>query len=379
MSSQDIEDVWDFTPVIDLNYSLSFQQEVYSTDDLASSASSEEPVTPTFESNSNEFERELGNFDKIWEFLGLPSDALPPVLSPLEVGTLTNVVGAANALDDPLGFSASKNVRWRDELGKAGIADEIDKVSGQSVAQLWKAWKKIPNAKKGNRKKKKKKKTKLNRQDDSRSASPSSSETESGLPSAAATPTRTRSSVIHELLHGATSRGSTPMLKTGLTNKSPLKGSDITILAAPTHRYPLRSRLKAQESSEAQKPSFEDIATSCTLIIDAPQPPKTPVSPPEGIGTKSRSTIKTQEAIKAQTSAEDIATKRARLIVKLTDRFLSERSLLERLDLSTNTENVQVGPEHGLHVFIDASNVRILLYARISGFANTETDYDWTA
>ena len=281
MSFQGTEDVWDFTPVIDLNYSLSFQQQVYSTDDLVSSASSEELLTPTSESNNDDIERELGNFDRIWEFLGVSSDEYPPVLSPLTDGTVTSIVGTANTVDDPLGFSASKNVRWRDELGEAGIADEIDKVSSQSVAQLRKAWKKTPKPKKGN-KKQKKKKTKLSYQDDACLASPSSSETDAGFHTAAATPTRTRSSVIHELIHGVTSRGSAPMLKTGVANKSPLNGSETT-LATPTHRYPLRSRFKAQESSEAQKPSFEDIPTSWKLIIDAPKPPKTPESSPEGI------------------------------------------------------------------------------------------------
>ena len=366
MSFPDTEDVWDFTPVIDLNYSLSSQQEVYSTDDFASSASSEELLTPTSESNSNEIERELGNLDRVWEFLGVSSDALPPVLSPLTDGTVTGIVGAANALDDPLDLFASKNVRWRDELGNAEIADDIDKVSGQSIAQLWKAWKEIPKATKRNKKQKKKKKekTKSKYQDNACPASPSSSEPESGLPTATAIPTRTRSSVIHEILHGVTSRGSTPMLKIGLANKSPLNSSETAVSAAPTHRYPLRSGIKAQEYLEAQKPSFEDTATSWKLIIDAPKPPKTPVSSPERIATKPRSIIKAYEAPKTQlSSAEEIATRRTRLIAKLTDRFSSERSLLERLDLPSMTENVKVGPAHGLHVFIDASNVRIVLHA----------------
>ena len=378
MSFQDTEDVWDFTPVIDLNYSLSFQQGSYSTDDLVSSASSEELLTPTSESNNNDIERELGNFDRIWEFLGVSSDAFPPVLSPLTDGTVTSVVGAANALEDLLGFSASKNVRWRDELGEAGIADEIDKVTGQSIAQLRKAWKKTLKPKKGN-KKQKQKKTKLSYQDDACLASLSSSETDSGFPTAAATPTRTRSSVIHELLHGATSKGSAPMPKIGMPNKSPLNGSE-TISATPTHRYPLRSRFKPQESSEAQKPSFEVTPTSWKLIIDAPKPPETRASSSEGIGSKSISTIKAQEAPKTEVSpAGDIATKRARLIAKLIDRFMNERSLLERLDIPSITENIQVEPEHGLHVFIDASNVRTLLHALISGFANGTTDNDWAA
>ena len=378
MSFQDTESIWDFTPVIDLNYSLSFQQEVCSTDDFASSASSDELLTPTSESNSNDLERELGDFDRIWEFLGVSSDALPPILSPLTDGTVASVVGTVNALDDPLDFAASKSVRWRDELGNARIADEIDEASGKSVTQLRKDCKETLKATKGN-KKKKKKKPKSNCQDDACLASPGSSETDSGFPTAAATPTRTRSSVIYEMVHGVTSRGSTPKMKTSLDNKSPLKRSETTISDAPTHRYPLRSRLKTQDSSEAQKPSFEGKSTGWKLIIDAPKPPTTPLSSPEGIGSKSQSIIKAQEIPKTQiSSAEDIATKRAKLIAKLTDRFLSERHLLARLDIPSITENVQAGPEHGLHVFIDASNVRTALHALISSFANKATDYDRT-
>lgn len=81
MLSQAIDHSWDLTPVIDLIYSLSSKDDPF----IAHNGSLPSTVTQPTESGEDGGhggEQRLGNFDKLWEFLGQPADTLPPITAP---------------------------------------------------------------------------------------------------------------------------------------------------------------------------------------------------------------------------------------------------------------------------------------------------------
>lgn len=295
MSSQHAEDAWDFTPVIDLNYSLSSRREAHAT---SSSPSSEDILTPDSDDTYHDHVGELGNFDKIWEFLGQPNDLAPPVIPPPVDGDLGELgEGAIEQEEIILELSTSKGVRWRDEDGKRELVDEAENLALDSTLQLSKARRKKPRAKKAANPKP--------RDKSGSNALTSSSENENDSNSRVATPVQDRTSIIHQLIHGTTLRSR------GTTQNDPESAK----LAVSTHRYPLRSLFKSPEA-----------------------PLKNDTTPRE-------------------VCIGDIAAKTKKLIAMLHDRFVSERVYLGNLGLSPFAKGMDVSPESGLHVFIDASNV----------------------
>lgn len=332
MSFQNAENVWDFTPVIDLNYSLSFNREVESENESLSSPSWGHLPTPTFDVGGDENRRELGNFDKIWDFLGLPPDVPPLVTSPSADETLTDLLDASIDSTDPiLGLPASKYVKWRDEVGQAGIADKVDieNAAVENVAQLKKALRsKLSAKKRGKKAKRREKKANVASRDDAALTLASSSENVSGLDAQNAPPLQARMSVIWNLLYGTTSRKDIPMQEIGSATRSTSEGLGPAKGSVTTHRCHLRSTFKTQEQAKQAKQA---------VVIG-----RYPL----------RSTHGSQES-----SLDDLSFKRNRLLARLTDRFVSEKLCISRLSLVSFAENVQLDSESGLHVFVDASNV----------------------
>ena len=296
MTSQDLGDTWDFTPVIDLNYSLSSNQEARVANATSSSPSSEDFFTPDSEQGIRDGGTELGNFDKIWEFLGQPRDIPPPIVPPLPSGTVdkltADVHGQGEAIHE---LTTYKGVRWWDEDGETRLADEVETLADDTAPPLSKARKKKLRAKK--------KATTLNTRDGARlSILTSSSEDETGLDTKDATSIQSRSSVIQQLIHGYTVQSK----RAGLTAEPDATSTlGLATERGATHRYPLRSTFRPSE-----------------------------------------------------VHSEDIVSRKTRLIAKLHDRFVGERPYLGNLGLSAFARVGVASPDIGLHIFIDASNVR---------------------
>ncbi|KAL8797508.1 MAG: hypothetical protein Q9195_000324 [Heterodermia aff. obscurata] len=311
MTSQDLEDAWNFTPVIDLNYSLSSNQEAHVANAISSSPSSEDLLTPLSETGVCDGGTELGNFDKIWEFLGQPRDRPPPILPPLPNGTTDELTagvdgGSATVYELP----TFKGVRWRDEDGETRLADEVEDLVDSNAPPLSKARKKKLRAKK--------RATTLNTRDDSRmSLLTSSSEDEIGRDTKEATSIQSRSSVIRKLINGYTMKSKSAELSASSAATPTLDFAKKTVV---NDRYPLRSTFKSLEAS--------------------PQ-----------------STFKPLEI-----RSEDVVSKKTRLIAMLHDRFVGERPYLGNLGLPTFTRDGNASPDIGLHIFIDASNIMIGLH-----------------
>lgn len=329
MSSQNEEDPWDFTPVIDLNDSLSSKWKAYTRNITSSSPSSEDLPTPGSADGLCEGGAQLGNFDKIWEFLGQPHDILPPVVPPSPDDTLSLLAESARDQEETLfELSFSKGVRWRDEDGETRLADELETLVVGSAPQLSKARKKKLRIKK--------KRAQLLTQGEARSKLlVSDSEAETDNDAGDAPSLRNRSSVIHKFIHGTTPERKTTDHSACSATKSERNGLESAKQELAAHRYPLRSLFKAPEA-----------------------PSKSTFRPP-------------------QLSLGDIASRKNKLIATLHDRFVSERTYLNNLGVTSFTENTPVIPETGLHVFIDASNVRITSRIITLYLADKIADHDW--
>lgn len=306
MTSLDLEDAWDFTPVIDLNYSLSSNQESHVANAISLSPSSEDLPTPVSEHAVCDGGAELGNFDKIWEFLGQPRDRPPPIIPPLPNGTTDDLTAgldgeSATVYELPTG----KGVRWRDEDGETRLADEVDNLVDGNPPPLPKTRKKKLRAKK--------KAATPNTRDDTRlSLLTSSSEDEIGLDTKDPLSIQSRTSVIQKLIDGYTVQSKRAELSASVAPTSTL---DSAKKAVTIHRYPLRSTFKSPEAY-----------------------PQSTFKPPD-------------------VRSEDIVSKKTRLIAMLHDRFVGERPYLGNLGLLAFTRAGNASPDVGLHVFIDASNV----------------------
>lgn len=184
------EEDWDLRPVIDLIYSLSVYKDPYTkaaAPKSPSSPSQERRHTPLTFQNGSEQASQLGNFDKIWQYLDQPTDLLPPEVpvAPLD--------GYIEVLDDDGHghHSPLKAVKWRDELEGADLADNDENYDLHGLGNLTKSQRK---------KARRKQRRDAEACRDGRTL-PSESEDDSGKEAQAAQ-IPDRKTIIHEILHG---------------------------------------------------------------------------------------------------------------------------------------------------------------------------------
>lgn len=312
MRSKGSEGEWDFTPVIDLIYSLSTGHDDTATKWVSPPETPERPSTPIASTTGLEdIKSQLGNFDKLWKFLGQPLNIPPPCISP--GGTYALNVGLQND-DFPeqsllLSPSPPKGVRWRDELGGADLEDHDDPSNGlRRVAQLTKA----------QRKKKRKEEFKRKQQElllrssgrPTFPQSPSDAESENELQSLRHSPDRR--AIIQQILHGTLARSHRTDPPSPPTSTSPPKESRI---------------------------SSGHVAWSISEPF--------PTNIPQGLF-----------ASPEQASLALAAARKSKLIAKLNARFVNERQFLNNVSCTQHVGgNDKDGALEGVHVFVDASNV----------------------
>ncbi len=297
MSPRLREDDWDFTPVIDLIYSLSIREEAYVQIKHARDLSSPLPKETIISENRNGFEQNarLGDFDKIWQYLGQPLDLLPPKVSPIPVeGSIAGL--GENGVDEQ---SPLKEVRWRDQVEGADLADNDENDDSRDLLSMTKA-----QRKKARRKQRHRERTEVLTDG---KVPPSGSEDESGNDTQA-TNTPNRQAVIYKILHGtSTPETTTSRLRLGKISRSESLGDSgaLAVAFSPS----------AKQAIKILKPQKENIFAVA-------------------------------------------AAKKANLIAMLSETFIDERQYLSNYSLlqhvSTNTKDA----EEGIHVFVDASNVR---------------------
>jgi len=298
MSSKDQDDAWDFTSVIDLIHSLSSKADRCTASDACLGFSSEEPITPKQE--HDEGQSELGNFDKLWRYLGQPLNVRPPAVTPdpgialIETPNADIELAAASIVS-----SVSKEVRWRDEAEGADLADNDENYDPNSIHKLSKARKKKLRLKK-------KAEAARARSGSTSALAATSSENETEVEHQDRTPTKSRGSVIRDILYGG-------------------------------------------------RPEAEQTAIPSTPTREA-EAPKWPISNPRYF---LRSSVRTPEALcqKPQTSITEIASRKSTLIKKLQAQFILDRSYLDNIGIIFVSAISSLGTNDGIHVFVDASNV----------------------
>lgn len=295
MSPELAGDGWDFTPVIDLINSLSSGSEKLVQTDV-SVVETQETSDPGFLTDDLEKNSGLGDFDKLWRFLGQPSNI--PSFNADGLPEISSAVDLSHALD--LAAASNKGVKWRDEIEGADLADNDEIDSGTNLAGLSKSQR---------RKERRRKRQKGEAQAKYHGkAIPSGSENGSEVDRSAMR-TQDRAAIIHQILHGAFPKPG----KGSLGRLEQLQAQS----DSENNRRPLRGSLAAVFSSE-------------------------------------------------ETGYATAVEKKAQLLDKLRASFKEEQQYLDNIGAPLHDISNDLSSETGVHVFVDASNVGIIYFVRLT-------------
>lgn len=284
--SREPKDDWDLTPVIDLIYSLATHDNLVQKKDFCATSISIPDVSTVAHTDEigNEAATQLGNFDKLWQFLGQPLDSPPPKID-------VSLDGVTYSQSPP------KAVKWRDELEGAGLADNDENEGFHMLSSLTRT-----------QRKKARRKQRLRDQSEALAngtSLPSGSEDESGDDSIIQT--QDRKAIIFEMLHGTSHPGSTVgQLRSG----------------------------KVFRPEPANDPGPWPIASPCSV----------------------KQTIQILKPTR-NNRLDVAAEKKAKLIALLNKIFIDEQQYLGNISFTQNYSSTYATIE-GIHVFVDASNVR---------------------
>ena len=294
------EDDWDFGPVFDLIRSLSFSdkdnvhQKRTSSDtdsDLSEKATSTAAV-----SVHDQAETQLGDFDKIWQYLGQPLNLPPPTIATRSSPDFIDVWDGQTASET----RTLKVVRWQDDLECANLADNDENKSTTDLSKLTKQ-----QRKKARRKQRQEERATLATQPINKIALQNGSEDEA-VNNGQEKKTIDTSAVIYQILHGTP-----PPIGTG--------------------------RLRSGKLFRKQGP--ED---AVTLPAPASPPTKQVLQVLKPVG---------------ESALEVAAARKKNLMSMLNEKFLSDRQYLSNLSFAQNVATSTYAAAEGIHVFVDASNV----------------------
>ncbi len=136
MRSEPEDSSWDFTPVLNLITALSSRDVTSPHNDTARPALNPHSVKDDYSGSTSG----LGNFSRLWDYLGQPQDLPPPTFG------VENLLPTNGEFDGLIDISpVLKGVRWRDELDGAGL-EENDEIAGaNTVSKPTKKQRKLAN------------------------------------------------------------------------------------------------------------------------------------------------------------------------------------------------------------------------------------------
>lgn len=297
------EDDWDFGPVFDLIRSLSISGgENTHQKKTSSDTDSDLPEHATYTAVAKVHDQgktQLGDFDKIWQYLGQPLDLPPPTIA---TGPLPDFIDVWEWDGHTANEQRTlKVVRWQDDVECANLADNDE---GESILDLSKLTKQ--QRKKARRKQRQAERGALSAQPTNRKFLPSGSEDDSAK-EVQVEKIVDRSAVIYQFLHGTP-----PPISTG--------------------------RLRSGKLFRTQDPS-----DAGTLPALASYPAK--------------QVLQILKPVK-ESALEDAAAKKKKLMSMLNENFIDDRQYLSNLSFTQNVSNSIDAAAEGIHVFVDASNVR---------------------
>lgn len=295
------EDDWDFRPVFDLIHSLSISRgenaHQRTTSDNTDSIPPEQATYNAFAENLHDQDTRLGDFNRIWKYLGQPLDQPAPTLTTGSLPSLIDVWDEQPASEQRI----LKAVRWEDDVEYANLAENDENNGILDLSNLTKQQKK-----KARRKQRQEERVALAAQSTIRKTLPSGSEDESGKDVREQNP-RDRSGDIYQLLHGTPPPIATGRLRSG----KPFRTQDLD----ETGVLPAAASPPARQVKQILKPVNE--------------------------------------------SALEVATaKKMILMSMLNETFIDDRQYLSDLSFTQNAASSTDAAAEGIHVFVDASNVR---------------------
>lgn len=292
------EDDWDFRPVFDLIRSLSISGGDFAYQKRNSSdTDSDLPVQATFTASARVHDQgktQLGDFDKIWRYLGQPLDLPPPAIPTGPFPDCIDVWDGQTASEP----HTLKGVRWQDDTECENLADNDENNSIPDLSKLNRL-----QRKKARRKQRKEGAT-LAAQRTNGQALPSGSEDEP-VKDVQEERTLARSDVIYRFLHG-------------------------TPLPIGTDRL-LSGKLFRNQDPEGARALPAPASPSAKQVLQILKP--------------------------VQSALEDAVAKKKKLISLLNERFIDDRQYLSNLSFTQNLANSTDAAAEGIHVFVDASNV----------------------
>ena len=287
---------WDFTPVIDLLHSLSIRNEKPSQLESSTRDSFEIPATSIRSADDHETNLGLGNFDKLWRYLGHPLTNYSSI-SEQNFKSSSTFDRIDGCIIEP---ASVKGVRWLDQIKNADLAD-YDETNGSDALDSSKHVAK--------KERKKKRREECVRVKDLVPMLPSGSEDESKSDTCTPLHTYDRRAIINQILYGAQ-----PKLE--VCSKIP----------------------QTPEKAQSRR-NYE------TWPAISPRPLR---------GSLAASLTNEEQCY--ATAAE----KKAKLLVKLQANFTEEREFLKHIGNVTNAKCDDATADMGVHVFVDASNVPLL-------------------
>lgn len=326
MLSSAIDHSWDLTPVIDLIYSLSSKDDPFIAHNGSLPSKVIRPIKSGEELDGGE--QSLGNFDKLWEYLGQAVDIPPPIIEPISSALGNNLPdeGGCGFGDVRSEQTPSQSVRWQDRHHGSDLPKE------EILHTL------LATPERSGRKKKSEKKQhgKVFAQEAelaSYSVLPiirtsSGEDSDAGLQQIRVSPDR--KSVIYEILYGNTPYG----------KKSTPYGNYLS----PGSTSPLKS-------------------TKAFNLKDWP------------VSQTGHNNPRRQPDPQGSSSA---AAKKAKLVLSLCERFPAEKSCISALGAPPSVPRNDDLASTAVHVFVDVSNVSLgsesaSLFSRLT----RSKDIDW--
>ena len=294
------EDDWDFGPVFDLIRSLSISagdiaHQKKSSGDTGSNLPGR-TTCPAAASVHDQSQTQLGDFDKIWQYLGQPLHLPPPTIATKSSPDFIDVWDG-QAASEP---RTLKVVRWQDDVDCANLADNDENNGITDLSKLTKQ-----QRKKARRKQRQAERANLAAQPTNTVALQSGSEDES-VKDAQEEKTLDRSAVIYQILHGTAPPIGTGRLRSGklFRNQDPEDTRTLPASASPPVKQVLQVLKPVRESA-----------------------------------------------------LEIAAAKKKKLMSMLNEKFIDDRLYLSNLSFAQNVSDSTYATAEGVHVFVDASNV----------------------
>ena len=300
------EDDWDFGPVFDLIRSLSTSggdiphQKKNSSD--TSSTLPGRTACPAAATVHDQSETQLGDFDRIWQYLGQPLHLPPPTIATRSSPDFIDVWDG-QITGEP---RTIKVVRWQDDVDCANLADNDEKKGITDLSKLTKQ-----QRKKARRKQRQAERANVAAQPTHTVALQSASEDEL-VKDVQEEKILDRSAVIYQILHGT----------------APPVGTD---------------RIRSGKLFRNQYPEDARTLPASTLPASASPPVK--------------QVLQVLKPVR-ESALEIAAAKKKNLMSMLNEKFVDDRQYLSNLSFVQNVADNTSAAIEGVHVFVDASNVR---------------------